>query len=134
MYVIPKKYGKRLYWTSYISLGTSLFSVYKNKLYILPIPLSVFLTSVNYWRNPIYGWRRNIDITTVCISGLSKLYIARNNIYNKEIYLLFNIGIFLYLIARFMVQDPNISTMTHCMMHIVGNISVFILIYGTNYQ
>jgi hypothetical protein len=57
------------------------YSMITHWLALLPIFIkrdmcSVFIlfTSVNYWRNPKKGFRRNIDIATVVCTGVYKLY------------------------------------------------------------
>jgi len=47
-----------------------LYGFYKNQYILATFPLVVVVTSLNYWRKPEYGWRRNIDIATV-LTGVS---------------------------------------------------------------
>ena len=65
------------YWLFY-SCQLSLISVYYAfiyKLYFFTfVSLCVLLTSVNYWRKPMLGFRRYLDIITVQIAIYCALY------------------------------------------------------------
>jgi len=41
--------------------------------------ISSALRSFNYWRKPIKGWRRNLDISCVCLSSAYHLYRSRKS-------------------------------------------------------
>ena len=47
-------------------VNESVSLVTKNNNYIYT--LLIFITSINYWRNPVYDWRRTIDILVTVVS------------------------------------------------------------------
>jgi hypothetical protein len=66
-------YSKFLLYSS-CTIGISAVIAYiMNDLYVTVYLLLLFLTSINYWRKPEYGLRRNIDLTAVSIGGVYAL-------------------------------------------------------------
>ena len=60
--------------TSFLSLGSCIYALYKGHYYIAVVPGGVFITSINYWRRPDYSWRRYLDMAYVKLSLLYQLY------------------------------------------------------------
>ena len=120
--VVPKTHANYLFYTSFFSLLSSMFLFYKksdNYIYTL----SIFITSLNYWRNPIYNWRRNIDMIVIFLSffiiGI-KFYIQSKLM---DILPTTIISFLFYLISNYF-QDKyiHISTFFHSLIHIYPNI------------
>ena len=84
-YVVPREEGRWIAISSLFFIGPGIYSYYK----LLPYhSLMIFICSAissNYWREPTYGWRRDMDlmyakfIFTVFFS--SGLYYIRNPSY-----------------------------------------------------
>ena len=55
-----------LYKTSFISLFSALYALYKSHYSVAFVPGCIFLTSINYWKNPTLR-KKYIDITCVKI-------------------------------------------------------------------
>lgn len=120
--VIPKTHANYLFYTSFFSLLSSIVLFYKksdNYIYTL----SIFITSLNYWRNPIYNWRRNIDMIVIFLSffiiGI-KFYIQSKLM---DILPTTIISFLFYVISNYF-QDKyiHISTFFHSLIHIYPNI------------
>jgi hypothetical protein len=120
--VVPKTHANYLFYTSFFSLLSSMFLFYKksdNYIYTL----SIFITSLNYWRNPIYNWRRNIDMIVIFLSffiiGI-KFYIQSKLM---DILPTTIISFLFYVISNYF-QDKyiHISTFFHSLIHIYPNI------------
>ena len=82
-YPLPNKISDYLLCTS-ILIGLTALITFYNKDYITSILVfSLFLTSINFWRNPQYGIRRTIDMTLckiICLFFLvSCLYFHEFN-------------------------------------------------------
>ena len=58
-------YKKYLLCSSFFMLFASIISFIKNDIYKFIYYIILFLTSINFWREPINGIRRNIDISVV---------------------------------------------------------------------
>lgn len=97
------------------------------------VPGGVLLTSLNYWRLPTYGWRRNLDMIYVACSfmyqNIRAYYMVNAVIYYyvSEICILFYpASIYLYKKKCYWA-----STYAHCMLHITANIACIILHAGS---
>jgi hypothetical protein len=66
--VLPREQSTVLYWFSHIWFVTAFYGVYNGHLTHGLIPFSIGLTSLNYWRNPYYDWKRQLDIS-MCTFG-----------------------------------------------------------------
>ena len=114
-------------------MGSCIYALYKEHYDLALVPAGVFLTSVNYWRNPTYSWRRNLDIVYVK-TGLSYQIIrAYGSEYDKLYYIVVFLGISSYMLGIFYYKKKLYwhSTYAHIMLHILGNISNIIL-YSSN--
>ena len=60
--VLPPHLSKRLYYSSFLILGSITSSITNNLPQGLCLSALVLCTSLNYWRHPVFGWRRNVDI------------------------------------------------------------------------
>jgi hypothetical protein len=79
--VIQEKYSRYIYATSYISMASSIYGFTRGHHGLATLQFFTFLTSVLYWCKPLYGWRRNLDISAVVITTIShaiKSYNAEN--------------------------------------------------------
>jgi hypothetical protein len=63
--LLPLSYSKFLFYSSFSMLISAIISIMVNDLYVSIYLLLLFLTSINYWRRPEYGLRRNIDMFVV---------------------------------------------------------------------
>lgn len=124
---------KYLLATSHASLIASLYGMKYNENYLWIIPLCVYLNSINYWRNPVRGLRRNIDIG-FGISGL-----MTNNIFAMyssnavSYYIATFISVSMYPISWYFYRRRQyvISTFMHSLLHFFGNIGNLFLYAGT---
>jgi len=82
----------------------------------------IFLFSVNYWRNPTYGWRRNLDLiwakSTFVIYGSYGLYYIREP-YTYYIFCQNMILIMLcyYLSCKHYKRNEKIWLLYHILLH-----------------
>jgi len=61
----PRKYSKFMFYSSFSMLVAAFISYIMNDIYITSYFFILFLTSINHWRRPEYGMRRNIDLLMV---------------------------------------------------------------------
>lgn len=122
MLVVAQEYATNIYRVSFLSLLPAYLSFHYQKYDIMLVPLTVFATSINYWRKPTYGWRRNVDIVAVCGSvffQLSRILDCEN----KHIVLTFMCsGTCSYIMARCFSTQPSLST---------ANLALVFLILGS---
>jgi hypothetical protein len=60
-----KEYGIFLFYSSFCMLFSIWLSYYMNDYYFTFYFILLFLSSINHWRKPEYGLRRNIDLFIV---------------------------------------------------------------------
>ena len=63
--VVPLSYSKFLFYSSFSMLVSAIIAIIVNDIYVTLYFLLIFLTSINYWRRPEYGFRRDIDLFVV---------------------------------------------------------------------
>ena len=74
--IMKRKYYSCIFRVSFLSFFSSIYAIYCECYDLAPVPGGVFLTSVNYWRRPTYGWRRNLDMGYVTCAVVYQNYRA----------------------------------------------------------
>jgi len=127
--VLPPQYSIRIYYSSFITLFSVSRSFYFGLLDHFILSSAVFLTSVHYWKNPVFGWRRNIDITIVSISCIYQSIKAFSSNTRDLYFILILMCIICYIKAR---NSKNLhhSSLWHSTIHILANIANIVLYNG----
>jgi accessory gene regulator protein AgrB len=135
-YIVPVEHGYYMCIMSSLSFLAGVYAI-KQKLYALSFsPLIVFGTSVNYWRKPTYGLRRNIDIFFVVSSLSLHTYLSLQPkdmcINNYRYCYVTPISGILYGISWLLHKNQFLwpSTIAHGMIHVAGNIGNVLLYKG----
>lgn len=133
--VLPPRFSRRILFIAHLTLLSSLLAGYLKIYDCSCMALVVFLTSVNYWRHPTKGWRRNFDMLTVAIGFSQHLYRSSSQ-KDFTVYVgyftAFGICTMLYALAWRLSYDQNASSLCHCLIHIVsnvGNVWLYLSIY-----
>ena len=89
IYPLDYKYSKFLFYTSFLIGLSFMVALYFNNNYISIYLFLLFLSSINFWRKPKYGLRRNIDRIMIYIGSFNILYyiFLLNSEFNKKIIL-----------------------------------------------
>jgi len=124
----PNQY-KLIYNVSFISLFTCVYAIIRGHNNLCIVPGGVFLTSINYWKKPTNSWRRYIDIGYVNLALIYQCIMAYTFTYARIYYITVCIALSLYPISIYYYNKQKYwySTYAHCMVHIIANISNFIL-------
>jgi len=115
-----------LYYTNFLT-SISVISAYYYGLYdLMFFSILIQLSSINYWRNPVRGMRRNIDIIVVNVSTLYNLYCAYYFEYYYFVYIVF-IGMNSYFVSNYNMRKGNIKSgiFFHFLVHLLPNISAY---------
>ena len=72
--VIKYEHYSYIYRISFLCFFTSIYALHSECYELAAVPGGVFLTSVNYWRRPTYGWRRNLDMGYVICAVIYFIY------------------------------------------------------------
>ena len=118
---------------SIVSLIASLYAVYKEHYELALIPFGVFLTSIIYWYNPTPDtWRKTLDVTYVKFALFYNIIRAYNSEYYTLYYITIIISLCFYPLGIYLYNKKMYweSTYAHSMVHIIANISNFILYTG----
>ena len=130
--VISYAYYRYLYNTSYFSLLSVIYVIFRGYNELVIVPGGVLITSILYWRYPTYSWRRTLDIYYVRLALLyqiTKTYHAENfNLYLVSILL----TVCFHPLSNYFYNKNKLwlSTYCHSMIHLFGNISNIILYMG----
>ncbi len=121
--IVPKSHANYLFYSSCSFAITSLYGVYK-KEYIKSLGVFlIFTSSINYWRNPVHGLRRNVDIVSSILGIL--INVQNSNEHPRRLYLILFLffGLLFYPVG-FYFQDKSIhlSTLCHSLIHIICNL------------
>jgi len=131
--VLPPQYSIRILRISTLTLASIGAAVYNELPLNVCLATTVFLTSVNYWRNPTFGWRRNLDI--VCAVG-SLSFQAVFTAYDAALaarhayWTAVASGGCCYLVGLYcgrVLKNFNLSSALHCGVHVCGNVGNLIL-------
>ena len=130
MFVVAQEHATKIYRVSFLSLLPTYLSFCNGKYDVMWVPLTVFATSINYWRKPTYGWRRNMDIGAV-LSGACFQVCRVSECQNRPVVLAFLFsGACSYGMSWVFSQQPSLSTYLHCGVHVCANIALIFLILG----
>ena len=125
--LLPEEYSQIIFTSSFL-FGVTAIYAYAKKRYDISILLIIMLiASLNYWRDPRRGVRRNIDRV---LSITAFIYIFAHAIVLQNIsilsYIFCLIGIISYLVGWYVRHKGHIflSTLCHCTLHICANLAI----------
>jgi hypothetical protein len=131
-WVIPKSHSRYICVMSICSVISASYAVKQNLFHMSIGPFTIFLSSINYWRKPVYGFRRNFDIGC---SLFSLTYHILCSIKMQRAFLycsIMTIACLCWPLSWYMYNKKYFwtSTIIHGLIHVIGNIGNFALIYG----
>ena len=131
--VLPKPQANFLLKTSCSACISTLYAIRRGYYGMAVVPGGVFITSVNYWRNPRYNsWERNVDMIFVC-SAFTYQCIRAYRSQNARLYYMAMLATVLFypMGKYFNVKGKYwISAYLHGMLHILANLSCILLYSG----
>jgi len=128
-YIVSKRNKKILFYSSFKTIISIITSFYYNKRDFTFLTIILLFTSLNYWRKPNYGVRRNIDIFWSCFVMLYHLKKSFNLRFNSIRYyyiITFFFNIYLYFLGKITLKEID-GVKYHCKFHTIGNLSNIIL-------
>ena len=130
--VVPRDHGYYMCIMASIWLLSGIYALNRGNYGFAAGPLGVWLTSINYWRNPTYGLRRNIDMCWCLIALFGTLqysYISIHGLTSRYIMaislLSYPVGWIVYIYEYFWL-----ATIVHSMLHVFPNLANVILASG----
>jgi hypothetical protein len=131
--LLPEPYCKFLYKTSWLSLYTGFYALYRNYYDLALIPLGVWFHSIRHWIRPHkHSRERMYDVSFAWFGLFYQLYRAYDAENRNIYYGVVAIGGLCYPLSfYFQIQNKvRLSTYIHSMVHILGNVSNIILYSG----
>ena len=131
--VLPPDQSEFLWNLSWLSLASGIYGITRGHYNLVGVPIGVWITSINYWRAPDYGWRRYADISFVHVSLSYHLFLSLRAEYRYQYWVCLGAAITFYPLGCYLHSKKNgrwLSTLCHGMVHILGNISNVILYSG----
>jgi hypothetical protein len=132
-YLNEKQYSKFLFYSSF-SMGLAMIISYiMNDLYVSLYFLFLFLSSINHWRRPEYGIRRNIDLLIVyigCAFTILRVCVLKNE-FNRYIVLsmLFCIVIFYFFEYILIYFNSNKWVLLHMTIHLYSSLLILFVLF-----
>ena len=130
---MDNQYSKFLFYSSFC-MGVSAFIAYiMNDLYITTYLILLFLSSINHWRQPEYGLRRNIDLTVVAIGVfyvLFKIFLLKDE-FHRAALLIFGICGVIMFIFEYVLEylDSPKWIIFHMTLHIYVSCAALLMIF-----
>ena len=115
----------------YISLLSSIYAISNGKYQLALSPGCVGYTSIKYWSRNDYSYWRYIDIVTVQVGLYNNIYLAQESDNIALFLITIGLGILSFILAQIYIAkypESFIPCILHSNVHILGNISVLILI------
>lgn len=148
--VLPPKFSRRILLASSLMLLSFAAAAYNGLVDNASLALLVFCSSINYWRYPIVGWRRSVDMCCACGSlAYQVFYTSRHTTPQARLCYVGTVvlgGLF-YSLARALNHSLgsvpgrrdlalNVSSACHVALHVCGNVGNLILYdaLGTNWM
>ena len=134
--ILEPEYSSILYKTSFLFALNSIYGLYQminNKLTFNDVLMTntlLFITSVNYWKNPTYGLRRKTDIIMALTNIFYNSYTISHHQNAWICYLFVKMLMISYGISWYYHSNNNkkLGTYYHDMVHLFGNIGSFIIL------
>lgn len=129
--ILPDHYHY-LFRTSFLTLLTCLYELYRGYYIMAMLALSVTTTSIVYWWHPDYSWRRYLDIVVVQSAIGMQSIIVWNAEYAYLYYPILAIGVACYPLGiyYYSVQHHASSALAHSGVHIIINIATLVVCSG----
>lgn len=132
MLIVPQNHGYYMCIAAQMSLMSATYAMRRGHYMVAIGPLGVWFNSVNFWRNPCYGFRRNLDIcwllgalTTQMLNSHHSRYCNYYRCIMLGSLLFYPVGWVLYINEYFWS-----ATITHSMLHLFPNVANIILYSG----
>ena len=126
------EYSKFLFYSSFSMLIATIISCIMNDIYITSYFLVIFITSINYWRQPEYGLRRDIDMFMVKFGFgalLWQLFLLKSEFSRYCLVSFMICGLFFYLIEHILVYMKSVKWIVfHMAIHMYASCSALLVI------
>ena len=119
--------------SSCMFLVTTCYTVYQAKYEFIVFPAGVFLTSINYWRKPVYNsWQRSLDVFYVYFSIFYNMFRSLGAKYMYQFNSFVLLGLLCYILSNYNQRQKLLymSALLHSIVHLLGNVALIYLYSG----
>ena len=125
-------YSKFLLYSSCAIGISSVIAYIMNDVYVSVYLFILFLTSINFWRKPEYGLRRNIDLTVVymyVLYTILNIFLLKNEFHRVFLLAVF-LSVNLYNVVEYILYYFGSTKwiIFHMAMHIYVSFCIFLVI------
>jgi hypothetical protein len=120
---------------SWLSLISCAYAIYQGYTDLSLVPGGVLITSLNYWRNPDYSWKRTLDMNYVRFALSYQIIRSYEAEYAVPHLICMILAVSCFPLSWKYYNNNRWwdSVYIHCLVHILGNIGNIIL-YSGNIQ
>jgi hypothetical protein len=130
--IVPKTHANYLFWTSCLTFISGLYGLYKKQYNFAILPLGIFVASINYWVHPVNNWRRYLDISYASFALITHSILAYGLPNFNYYIIILSLSCLCYPVSfYFQEKFLPLSTFSHSLIHIGGNIANIILYSNT---
>ncbi len=119
--IVPLEEARLIYAVCHLSFISGLISLINNTFHLGIFSWLGFVTGTLYWKYPINGWRRNLDIATVQVCLWHHLYNAYEKTCMEYYYSIMFLGIILYFTGY--IAGAKYGTYCHLGVHLCANVA-----------
>ena len=122
-----------LWKSSCMFLVTTCYAVYQTKYEFIVFPTGIFLTSINYWRKPVYNsWQRSLDVFYVYFSVFYNIFRCLGAEYMYQFNSFVLLGLLFYILSNYNHRKKRLymSALLHSIAHLLGNVALLYLYSG----
>ena len=122
-----------LWKSSCMFLVTTCYTVYQAKYEFIVFPTGIFLTSINYWRKPVYNsWQRSLDVFYVYFSVFYNIFRSLGAEYMYQFNSFVLLGLLFYILSNYNHRKKRLymSALLHSIAHLLGNVALLYLYSG----
>jgi hypothetical protein len=107
---LPYKYSKYLFCSSFLMSGTALVTLYYDDGVTSLYYFLLFLTSINFWRRPEHGFRRQLDQVLVysgCLYVFYNVFLVLNTEFQRVTFISLFLSVLLFDLAEIILCYLN---------------------------
>ena len=134
--ILPRNQSNLLYCISFVGFVTGTIGCFNGKHGLGTIVYIAASLGVNYWRKPVYGWRRTLDMTWLQIGILIHCYYAWFTRIRYIYYFIQVNGVLYYGLSWYFYNKNAMwrSTLCHSVVHLCANTSLLLLYSNAIYM
>lgn len=131
--VCPPSQAKVLFYASCFTLLSVAVGIYNGYYDLALVAFAGWITSVLYWSNPTYSWRRILDIIVVQVALWWHMYRAIGAENRVPYFIIVGAGSLAFMAGwiLFNAGATWAGTLAHVVVHICANLSMIVLYIGS---